>query len=56
MMEGGHGVDIDDNYIKESIMKPQAKIVQGFTATQMPQFSLSDRQIDALVAYLKTIK
>jgi cytochrome c oxidase subunit 2 len=56
MMEGGAGVDIDDNYLRESIMKPQAKIVMTYTQVQMPQFSLSDRQIDALIAYLKTIK
>jgi cytochrome c oxidase subunit 2 len=48
-------VTIDDNYLKESIQKPQAKIVMGFTQVQMPQFSLSDRQVDALIAYLKTL-
>jgi cytochrome c oxidase subunit 2 len=52
----GMAVDIDDAYLKESIQKPQAKIVLGYTTVQMPQFSLSDRQVDALIAYLKTIK
>jgi cytochrome c oxidase subunit II len=56
MMSTGTGVDIDDNYLRESIQKPQAKIVMGYNQVQMPQFSLSDRQIDALIAYLKTIK
>jgi cytochrome c oxidase subunit 2 len=48
-------ITIDDSYIKESIQKPQAKIVQGFTTVQMPQFGLSDLQVDALIAYLKTL-
>jgi cytochrome c oxidase subunit 2 len=49
-------IKIDESYMKESIQKPQAKIVCGFTTTQMPQFSLSDRQIDALISYLKTVQ
>ena len=56
MMSTGTGLAIDDNYLRESILKPQAKIVMGYTQVQMPQFSLSDRQVDALIAYLKTIK
>jgi cytochrome c oxidase subunit 2 len=48
-------VKIDDAYIKESIQKPQAKIVMNYTSVQMPQFGLSDLQVDALIAYLKTL-
>ena len=48
-------VTIDDAYLKESIQKPQAKIVLGFTTVQMPQFSLSDLQVDAIISYLKTL-
>jgi cytochrome c oxidase subunit 2 len=51
----GMSIKIDDNYVHESIQKPQAKIVLGFTSVQMPQFSLSEKQIDALIAYLKTL-
>jgi cytochrome c oxidase subunit II len=49
-------VDIDENYIKESIRKPQAKIVMGYNTVVMPTFTLSDNQVDSLIAYLKTIK
>jgi len=55
-MADGTKVSIDENYIKESILKPQAKIVQGFTTTQMPPFTLTDTQIDAIIAYMKTLK
>jgi cytochrome c oxidase subunit 2 len=56
MMSTNDMIKIDDNYIRESILKPQAKVVMGFTTVQMPQFALSDRQVDAIIAYLKTIK
>ncbi len=55
-MKTGDMVDIEENYIKESIRKPQAKIVMGYENVVMPTFSLSDNQVDALIAYLKTIK
>lgn len=46
----------DENYIRESILRPQAKIVTGYTTVQMPTFVLKDDQIDALIAYLKSLK
>ena len=49
-------VTVDENYVKESIRQPQAKIVMGFTSVIMPTFSLTDRQIDAIIAYFKTLK
>jgi cytochrome c oxidase subunit 2 len=47
---------IDENYIKESIRKPQAKIVKGYTNVVMPTFTLSDRQVEALISYIKSLK
>jgi cytochrome c oxidase subunit 2 len=55
-MADGTSVTVDENYIKESILKPQAKITAGFTTTQMPPFTLNDAQIDAIIAYMKTLK
>jgi len=50
-------ITVDEAYIRESILNPTAKVVEGFPAV-MPSFKgqLKDRQIDALIAYLKTIK
>jgi len=42
--------------VKESIRKPQAKIVLGYTNVIMPTFALTDRQIDGIIAYFKTLK
>ena len=56
-MTTGLVVHIDDAYLLESIRQPQAKIVKGYENGNMPSFaSLSDRKVDALIAYLKTVK
>lgn len=46
----------DENYLRESILRPQAKIVDGYATLQMPLFKLKDPQVDALIAYIKTLK
>jgi len=47
---------VDENYIRESILNPQAKIVSGFQPV-MPTYQgiLKDAEVDALVAYLKSL-
>jgi len=46
----------DDNYLRESITNSAAKIVQGFSPV-MPAFgTLSARQIDGLIAYIKSFE
>ena len=47
----------DDNYLRESIEKPQAKIVKGYGAGMPPyQGTLSETDMSALVAYIKSLK
>jgi cytochrome c oxidase subunit II len=46
----------DENYIRESILRPQAKIVAGYTNVQMPPFVFKDEQLDGLIAYIKSLK
>lgn len=55
-LQVGPDVMADENYLRESILRPQAKIVKGFTNAQMPLFVFKDPQVDALIAYLKTLK
>ena len=52
---GGQAVTVDENYIRESILQPQAKITNGYASVVMPPFRLSDAQIDAIIAYMKTL-
>jgi cytochrome c oxidase subunit 2 len=55
----GSTVKSDDNYIRESILAPQAKIVKGFgPPSAMPTYAgqLSDEDITAVIEFIKTIK
>ena len=53
----GRTVVADDNYLRESILNSQAKVVQGFTPI-MPVFQgmLSEEQVLSLIAYIKSMK
>ena len=48
---------MDENYIRESIMDPQAKVRDGYQPV-MPTFKgiLSDDEISYLIEYIKTLK
>lgn len=48
---------VDENYIRQSVMEPQAKLVKGFPPS-MPTFKglLSDDEVNALIAYIKSLK
>jgi cytochrome c oxidase subunit 2 len=52
----GSNVVIDDNYIRESILHPQAKIAAGFQPV-MPTFQgqVSEEDLIRLLAYVKTL-
>lgn len=45
----------NDEYLKESILKPNAKIVKGY-APAMPAMPLSDDEVSDLIEYIKTVK
>ncbi|HSR45906.1 MAG TPA: cytochrome c [Acidimicrobiia bacterium] len=49
---GGSTVLFDGDYVRESITEPGERIVQGYDP-RMPGFSLSDGDLDAIVAYLE---
>jgi len=55
-LEDGRTVTADENYIRESILDPGAKVVKGFKPV-MPTFQgiVSEEQLNALVAYVKSL-
>jgi cytochrome c oxidase subunit 2 len=55
-LEDGRMVTADENYVRESILNPGAKIVKGFKPV-MPTFQglVSEEQLNALVAYVKSL-
>lgn len=56
-MTDGSTVKVDDNYLRESILEPQASIVAGFRPI-MPTFKgqLTDQDISAIIAFIKAQK
>jgi len=56
LLEDGRIVTADENYVRESILDPGAKIVKGFKPV-MPTFQgiVSEEQLNALVAYVKSL-
>ena len=53
----GSSAIADDAFISESILDPNAKIVEGFPSPSvMPPYALTDEEIANLIAYIKTLK
>lgn len=56
-LEGGGTVVVDDNYIRDSIMNPNAQIAAGFRSGLMPSFrgQIREEQLNALIDYLRSL-
>ena len=56
LLDDGRTVMADENYIRESILNPGAKVVAGFKPI-MPTFQgqVSEESLMALVAYVKSL-
>jgi cytochrome c oxidase subunit 2 len=53
----GRTVVVDDNYLRESIMVPLAKVAAGYQPVMPPfQGLLSEEQVMQLLAYIKSLK
>jgi cytochrome c oxidase subunit 2 len=57
-MDDGSKVVVDENYVRESILEPNAKIVKGYQKGQMPSFQgqVSDIEISAIIEFMKGLK
>jgi len=55
--DGTSGVS-DENYIRESILQPNAKTVAGYPAGAMPSYAgqLSEEDITAIIEFIKSLK
>ncbi len=56
-LQNGQKVMVDESYLRESVLKPQAKVVAGYVNTEMPTFQgqVSEDGLLQLVAYIKTL-
>lgn len=56
-LSDGSTVTVDENYIRESILEPSAKVVEGFPDVMNTyQGQLNDEQINAIIEYIKTLQ
>ncbi|MGH2598364.1 MAG: c-type cytochrome [Dehalococcoidia bacterium] len=54
-LEDGSQVTVDEAYIRESVLNPNAKVVRGFPAV-MPQLPVTEQELEALIAYIKSLQ
>jgi cytochrome c oxidase subunit 2 len=54
VLSDGSTVVADDAYLFESIRDPAARVVAGYSV-QMPQNSLTDDEIDEIVAFIRSL-
>ncbi len=50
----GSQVEVDEAYFKESIVDPNASVIEGYSP-MMPAYELTEEQLDALVEFAKSI-
>ncbi|MBW7870285.1 MAG: c-type cytochrome [Flavobacteriia bacterium] len=57
-LSDGSSVTVDDEYLKNSILKPNDQIVKGFQPGLMPSYDgiVSEQDMDAIIEYIKSIK
>ena len=56
VLQNGKSVIADENYVRESILEPQAKIVRGYQSI-MPLFkgSISEEGVMQIISYIKSL-
>jgi cytochrome c oxidase subunit 2 len=50
----GETITVDEAYVRRSILEPRAQIVEGYNPV-MPNIRMSEQQLNALIAYLRTL-
>lgn len=51
----GSSATVDENYVRQSVIEPQAKIVSGFGAV-MPPTPLDERELAGIIELVKSVK
>jgi cytochrome c oxidase subunit 2 len=55
-LRDGSVATVDDAFVRQKIVDPNAKIVAGTFEQEMPKTDLTHEQIDRIIDYLKTLK
>lgn len=56
LLTDGNTVTVDDNYIRQTLLEPMTQVADGYAPVMPAYTQLNDRQIDAIIEYLKTIE
>ncbi len=54
-MRDGSVITVDDAYLREAILDPDHRIVDGYDDV-MPELVLTEKELNDMIAYLKTLK
>lgn len=54
-LSDGSTITVDEEYLQESIVDPNAKIVEGYDPVMAPYSFLSDDEVQSLIEYMKTL-
>lgn len=54
-LDSGGTVMVNEHYLRESIIEPSAKIAKGFPSSMVSYKHLSENEIKALIAYIKSL-
>jgi caa(3)-type oxidase subunit IV len=54
-LEGGTTATADESYLEESIVNPGAQIAKGYSPIMPPYKSLTEEQLQAIIAYIKSL-
>jgi cytochrome c oxidase subunit 2 len=49
----GSAVEVDENYLRESLLDPAARVVAGYQPVMPTYGSLNERQVNALIEFIK---
>jgi len=55
-LQDGSTVTVNDAFIREKILHPDAKVIAGKFEQEMPKTDLSDHEVEEIVEYLQTLK
>jgi cytochrome c oxidase subunit II len=55
-LQDGSTVTIDENYLRQTLLEPMTQVAAGYPAIMPAYTQLSDRQIDGIIEYLKTLE
>ena len=53
-LTSGESVEVNEDFVRQSIMDPRSQVAQGFSPV-MPQINLTEPEINALIAYVRSL-